>query len=928
MGALREQRMSLAGTVAALQDAAGYLAAVHQDAVLQAFGSHFCALAACELAETFRALRPASAGNCLPDSIPPQMGRPCFLMSPDEEVEHWVSQLLPLPEDAALNLLRQMCVYSEYIRQHSIEEVAQHMADGVKSMIGATLCADEALEVGPRLGAVMPPPLAVCLLYCSRTTAKPHYFLSDLCFSFLANLVHTGQRVQLYQSDPSMKVAVKYWAIPTGDTTAGKSPSFNLVSDMCVRFLQGQGDLWPWADQEDQNLHSDGTHGLFNEQMRDHSGHVCFVGPEAVNYLSPLYAEKGVCDTSAYVNLPKLLECATGGKYKWGTAREVQQQRAAAKAAAKAAANKAAARERARARGDADSGPSDSPSPAEEETLRPILFNQTNVNVCWFQQVDILRDWWAVAEHKRHLGFVGRMVIGLCLDVAVPPGGRRDGGRVLEEFLTPIWGHVLRCCGAKAHPEPAAAATFLAQTSDALSFEVASHITALRSERRALGYCLKAALGKWEYWLGSVSFLNHAVATALGTEGQDIQVLSAEALKCALRFLDQRLLFGAQVLQTEIIRKFGRAALQTSALPESEAAVAEVLRSVTASIVTHSLMRSHLAMFRRKPGETDEVLKGRRRRVWETAESLGLGKIRAFHRSEAFYKAERSADLDATLQRLGVPIHTWTAAAQPDLQAVPRMLGGAGSAPSSSHASSLSEEDQAVVILFSKVKGPVVTFSSMHTHLYVYRRREGEDAAAVQKRRRKVWEHAAALGLGQIKASGQAEVFEKARRSSEVDAALRRLGFDIGAWPAAATAKAPAPKRRMPEKGPCKRRRTDPPCEQQAPHSPSPRPAPAVDPDIKIEEPLLAEEEIGCVGEQPSSASPPPPAPPVTSLIRCQERCMRLERPTSASCSPFLSIGSSPGLSTRQRSCPAFSSWRPMAFTARAKAGKNISGLA
>ena len=303
--------MSLAGTVAALQDAAGYLAAVHQDAILQAFGSHFCALAARELAETFRALRPASAGNCLPDSIPPQMGRPCFLMSPDEEVEHWVSQLLPLPEDAALNLLRQMPVYSEYIRQHSIEEVAQHMADGVKSMIGATLCADEALEVGPRLGAVMPLPLAVCLLYCSRTTAKPHYFLSDLCFSFLANLAHTGQRVQLYQSDPSMKVAVKYWAIPTGDTTAGKSPSFNLVSDMCVRFLQGQGDLWPWADQEDQNLHSDGTHGLFNEQTRDHSGHVCFVGPEAVNYLSPLYAEKGVCDTSAYVNLPKLLECAT-----------------------------------------------------------------------------------------------------------------------------------------------------------------------------------------------------------------------------------------------------------------------------------------------------------------------------------------------------------------------------------------------------------------------------------------------------------------------------------------------------------------------------------------------------------------------------------------------------------------------------------------
>jgi hypothetical protein len=43
---------------------------------------------------------------------------------------------------------------------------------------------------------------------------------------------------------------------------------------------------------------------------------------------------------------------------------------------------------------------------------RPLVFSQANVNVCWFQQVSVLRDWWVVAERKRNLGFIGRFVLG------------------------------------------------------------------------------------------------------------------------------------------------------------------------------------------------------------------------------------------------------------------------------------------------------------------------------------------------------------------------------------------------------------------------------------------------------------------------------------------------------------------------------------
>ena len=201
-------------------------------------------------------------------------------------------------------------------------------------------------------------------------------------------------------------MSVKYWALPTGDTTAGKSPSYSLITKLYTDFLRAQGDKWPWAHGQEQNLHADGTHGLFNERMREHAGHVCFTGPEAVCYLSPSYPERGVCDTSAYVNIPKLLECATGGSYKWGTALEKKQRRAAAAARAQSAQVSAG---------------------ASASEVVPINFETTNVNVCWFQQVDVLRDWWVVAEQKRYLGFVGRMVLGFSLDVAVPPNCRRNG---------------------------------------------------------------------------------------------------------------------------------------------------------------------------------------------------------------------------------------------------------------------------------------------------------------------------------------------------------------------------------------------------------------------------------------------------------------------------------------------------------------------
>ena len=665
-GPMAGRHATLPQVVAALREEDGYLPPIAQDALLQTFGGDLIAEAALQLADSFRQLPPfADTQSSQLTSPPARQPSPCFLMTPDAEVEHWLERLLQVPEAVAASLFRQMPLYTQYIQQHSMEEVAEHMILGINSLATSPMTADHALEVAPRLGAVMPLPFAVYLLYCARTTAKPVYFLSDLAFCYLANLLHTDLKVQLYPQDPNFRMSVKYWALPTGDTTAGKSPSYSLLTKLYTDFLRAQGDKWPWAESKEQNLHSNGTHGLFNERMREHAGHVCFTGPEAVCYLSPSYPERGVCDTSAYVNIPKLLECATGGSYKWGTALEKKQRRAAAAARAQ--------------------------STQASNELPPINFDTTNVNVCWFQQVDVLRDWWVVAEHKRHLGFVGRMVLGFSLDVAVPPNCRRNGADVLKTLLEQVWQGVLTRCGplaagSSSRSSASAPAYLSSACAHTVSDTVYHAISQLRAERRRFGYGLRGALGKWEYWFSAVSFLNNAIEASLDNHAST-QCISAEAAKCGLRFLDQRLLFGANVLQTEMSAKFGnvrdgtaRHVPSSTGLSGTETSVAELFRSVTDGIVSHSIMHSRMAAYRRRQGESEVDVRARRRAVWEHASQLGLGEIRPYYRSEAFFRAPRSGQVDEALQRLSIPVQSWVGADIPASQSAastaPTMLGG------------------------------------------------------------------------------------------------------------------------------------------------------------------------------------------------------------------------------------------------------------
>ena len=223
--------------------------------------------------------------------------------------------------------------------------------------------------------------------------------------------------------------------------------------------MKSHHTVWPFSHDTDGNIHSDGSHGLFNEKMRHARGHVLFAGPEAVNYLSPEFPDRGRCDKNSYVDIPRLLDLATGGRYKWGTATEVKEVRAQLRRQASSGARTEAtttAPAMGSSSGTVVAASCSAFSASGPQNYQPICFERTNVNVCWFQQIDVLRQWWVPAERKRHLGFTGRYLLSFSLETSVPPGQRRAGGVALLDLLDRIWGNALHNWGPLARsPHPA-----------------------------------------------------------------------------------------------------------------------------------------------------------------------------------------------------------------------------------------------------------------------------------------------------------------------------------------------------------------------------------------------------------------------------------------------------------------------------------------
>ena len=159
--------------------------------------------------------------------------------------------------------------------------------------------------------------------------------------------------------------------------------------------------------------------------------------------------------------------------------------------------------------------------------------------------------------------------------------------------------------------------------------------------------------------------LAHTIETSLRGDPAS-RVMSDNTLKCACRFIDQRLAFGAAVLQTEIDKQARAAAGSATqrgtpsgsalgSLSETEATVSEVMRSVPEHAISFRSLSARLTPFRRHAGEQDHAWHRRRAQIFEHAAALGLGTVETTGRNPMFHKNCRTEDIERILLRLGVP---------------------------------------------------------------------------------------------------------------------------------------------------------------------------------------------------------------------------------------------------------------------------------
>ena len=150
------------------------------------------------------------AGSLL--GSPSRMGGPCYIDGPAAEVHAWVC-MLANSQGAAVVDSEFLPLYSQCIREHSLHEIVARSLATIQSLRGLDLSIEQAAKLPRCLGRTTLLPLAVAVAFLHEGCGFPAVF-----------------EVALYPAkSQTFTCKARWWACPTGDPNAGKSPACNFV---------------------------------------------------------------------------------------------------------------------------------------------------------------------------------------------------------------------------------------------------------------------------------------------------------------------------------------------------------------------------------------------------------------------------------------------------------------------------------------------------------------------------------------------------------------------------------------------------------------------------------------------------------------------------------------------------------------------------
>ena len=531
-----------------------------------------------------------------------------FVAQPHLEVKYWVTKLVEWQGDGQdmTGWWRRIPLYSQYISRTPLHQVLQDMVAGLRSCRATRLRCEDAAELPVNLACTTVLPVAVAAEYAAAACAMPAAFVADMFCACLASCLHPTCCVAPYwRRAPNFITRGKFWATPTGDPNAGKSPVYQAMYVAFKEVIVANAQCFPFESRAEFHVYMGGNHGGFNECMRATDGVCLYIGPEAKVMLDPKFPWSGIANVVQFVDMPRLLECASGGAYVWDTATE-------AKAARLRAAQAAEAKTRAKKKRPDDAGDVEDPLKG-----KPLSFLRTSVNLCMFQQYRVFRKWWVQVEANEGLGFSARILTSFSKRAVFS----REWGRRSEEPVKQLCKHIWQSAAqAHGHGRAAEMQPFVFSEEGEACFQESYHEIADVESEGGWPSALKSVLGKFEYWGPCVAQLTELEARACSHTLDPGTTMSAEALKCAIRFFDARLALGCSVVDSEVAAAAassagagrqlpavavpvqappGQAQLQETASPTSGVAPKTVLLRCADDPISYGTLQHHFGYLKR-----------------------------------------------------------------------------------------------------------------------------------------------------------------------------------------------------------------------------------------------------------------------------------------------------------------------------------------
>ena len=563
-------------------------------------------------------------GEQLPH-LPPQISKACFLEDPEAEVHHWFTVLANSRGAAAHDesFWLAMPLYSQYIEGHSLETVAGHALESIRRQRGLCVTIEQAAKLPCVLGYTTVLPVAVMCKYLHAGCGLPAIFVFDLFQSCLASCQNKHLEVALYaQRSKAFTCKARWWACPTGDPNAGKSPTCSFVMNMFRQFVQSAPD----SMYSEEHWIGVGNNNRIQNRLRLLEGTLLIQGPESKPILDPNFPSKKTVDTGKYLDLTRWLESANGGRFEWGTGQD----------------------EKARMQKSKDPGLDSLPS----------SFDPTNINLCLFQQFKLFEDWWCQVESLHQCGFSARIlmtptaraIVDRCIGLQDPS----PMGHVMQRIWRWVATHYGPQCTLESNGQLCTSITAQAAIRS-FYYDLVEE-----EEQGGWGSATKSALGKMEYHVPSSACLTSFAAASLASMDSLHGFLDDNAIKCALRHFDLRVMYSCSIVDSTVRQAPGKACGKGAAMQNKvKPMTVRVLEACVKDPILLSHMSHHFSCLKGSEKFEERVS------ILQQLERLGLGEVRETRRcgdarrSVAFYRHSLSPAVAESLRDLGVCTSFW-----------------------------------------------------------------------------------------------------------------------------------------------------------------------------------------------------------------------------------------------------------------------------